>query len=243
MSRDNSDHVNAHFSGTSEDLTAAFACADARVLYVPNTLDPAITQSCASILSHSELQRAHRFAGEFDTARFIQRRAFARFCGGIALGTSLPLSRIVFNRMKTGRPCFSGLPQYCFSFSSCNGGFLGAWSPNRAIGVDLEDPSRPLEAAEMARRFFSEAEARAVEVEAGADRLTTFFRFWTLKEAALKSIGMGLPFGLDAFQFEFKPCLRVVRAPDGAGGPGRFDARLAEISGGCAALVLHRPAR
>ena len=52
---------------------------------------------------------------------------------------------------------------------------------------------------------FSDAEAKTVESAGDQARLRTFFQLWCLKEAALKSIGEGLPFGLDAFEFELSP--------------------------------------
>jgi 4'-phosphopantetheinyl transferase len=70
------------------------------------------------------------------------------------------------------------------------------------------------------------------------ERLQTFYRFWSLKEAALKSIGEGLPFGLDAFELELDPKLRVVHAPPDHGGPEQFDAHVIEGTEGCAALVI-----
>jgi 4'-phosphopantetheinyl transferase len=183
------------------------------------------------------LQRADRFAAEDDRAQFIQRRAFRRFCGARALGTSQPLSQIAFGETENGRPYLSELPDLWFSFSSCRFGVLGAWSLAHAVGVDFEDHSRKLEAVELARRFFSAAEARAVAAAGDAERLQTFYRFWSLKEAALKSIGEGLPFGLDAFEFELDPDLRIVHAPPFVGGPNRFTASVIEGTEGCAALV------
>jgi hypothetical protein len=47
-----------------------------------------------------------------------------------------------------------------------------------------------------------------------------------------------LPFGLDAFEFELAPNLRVVHAPPDHGGPGRFNARIIEGTDICAALVI-----
>ena len=70
------------------------------------------------------------------------------------------------------------------------------------------------------------------------DRRQAFFQFWSLKEAALKSIGEGLPFGLDAFEFELDPNLRVVHAPPDHGGPEQFGAHVIEGTDGCAALVI-----
>jgi 4'-phosphopantetheinyl transferase len=95
-----------------------------------------------------------------------------------------------------------------------------------------------LEAVELAQQFFSEAEVRAVKVVGDLARLRTFWQLWSLKEAALKSIGEGLPFGLDAFEFELTPNLRVVHAPPDYGGPRRFDANVIEETDICAALVI-----
>ncbi len=238
MSRDRSDRVNDLFAVGSRDVTPASARHAAHVLYAPVSRDPEVSRRCAAVLSETELHRADRFATEYDKAQFKQRRAFRRFCGATVLGSSQPLSKIVFEGTESGRPRLSDLPDFWLSFSSCRLGLLGAWSPTHGIGVDLEDQTRNLRVAELAHRYFSEAEAKAVEGAGGLVRLRTFFQLWSLKEAALKSIGEGLPFGLDAFEFELDPDLRVVQAPPDHGGPEKFDAHVIEGTDGCAALVI-----
>ena len=90
----------------------------------------------------------------------------------------------------------------------------------------------------MARQFFSVTEVEAVEATGGRECLWTFCQFWSLKEAALKSIGEGLPYGLQAFEFELAPSLRVVHAPSAHGGAERFSAHAIEGTGRCASLVI-----
>jgi 4'-phosphopantetheinyl transferase len=250
MARDHSDRIADLFAAGSRELTPESARDAAHVLYAPASGDPEVSRRCASVLSDTELQRADRYATEHDKGQFEQRRAFRRFCGATVLGSSRPLSQIVFEETENGRPYLSDLPDFWFSFSSCRFGFLGAWSSTHGVGVDLEDRTRNLEAVELAHRFFTGAEANAVEGVGGLERRRTFFRFWSLKEAALKSIGEGLPFGLDAFAFELDPNLRVVHAPHDHGGPEQFDAHVIEgthakprvtkaahLSDSCAALV------
>ena len=247
MTGGDSDRVKNLFATNSRVLTPAAVLHAVQVLYAPVSHDPEVTRLCSSVLSDAELQRADRFVTQGDRALFMQRRAFRRFCGATVLGSSQPLSQIEFDETENGRPHLAGLPEVWFSFSSCRFGFVGAWSSTHGIGVDFEDQTRDLEATELARQFFSAAEARAVEGPAGLANLRTFFQFWCLKEAALKSIGEGLPFGLDAFEFELEPKLplvhlrvvqvRVVHAPPEHGGPERFHAHVIEGIDGCAALV------
>ena len=85
--------------------------------------------------------------------------------------------------------------------------------------------------------YFTESEARTV-TEQSPDRLQTFLQLWSLKEAALKSIGQGLPFGLDVFEFELEGRLRVVDAPLNHGGAKNFSAHLFAQADVSAALVL-----
>ena len=238
-----SKRISQFFSVGSHDIAPASACHAARVLFAPVSRDVEVSKLCASILSDAELERRARFAAESDKARFEQRRAFRRFCGATALGSSQPLSEIVFEETENGRPYLSQSPNLWFSFSSCQSGLLGAWSSAHAIGVDLEDLTRDMEARSLARQFFSVAEADAVEAVSGQQCLRTFYRFWSLKEAALKSIGQGLPYGLDAFEFELTPKLRVVHAPPDHGGPERFSAYAIEGTDSCAALVIQTPQR
>ena len=236
--RDDSDRVNGIFAHRSRDLTPVAVRNAVHVLYVPVSYDPEVTRRCAAILSDPELQTADRFATQADRVLFIQRRAFRRFCAASVTGSSLPLSQITFNETENGRPYLCDLPDVWFSFSSCRFGFVGAWSSTHAVGVDLEDPTRDLEATELARQFFSITEANVVERAGGPEHLGTFFQFWMFKEAALKSIGEGLPFGLDAFEFELVPDLRVAHVHPDHGRPEQFNAHVIKGTDGCAALVI-----
>ena len=227
-----------HFAAGSRDVTPAPARHAARVLYAEVSRDPELTRRCARVLSNHELQRAERLASSDSRALFTQRRAFRRFCAALALGWSRPMSQIAFNETENGRPYLPDSPDCCFSFSSCRFGFVGAWSSTHGIGVDCEDQTRDPGATELAERFFSQAEARAVAVPDDPTGRRNFFRLWCLKEAALKSIGEGLPFGLDAFEFELHPGPRVVHAPTDHGGAERFDAHVIEAADACTALVI-----
>ena len=240
MTRDDGDRVEDLFSPSLRDLTPAAANSAARVLYAPVSHDPEVTRLCVSVLSETELHRADRFVAEGDKALFIQRRAFRRFCGALVLGSSRPLSDIVFNETANGRPYLADLPDCWFSFSSCRFGFAGAWSATHGVGVDVEDPMKDVEATELARQFYSVAEAKAVDESGVLASRQMFLQFWSLKEAALKSIGEGLPFGLDAFEFELVPEVRVVQAPPDHGGPEQFSAHIIEGTDSCAALVVRR---
>jgi 4'-phosphopantetheinyl transferase len=238
MNQSHSNRIRDFFAVRSHDITPVPVRHAARVLYAPVSDDPEITRCCASVLSETELQRAERFIRQGDRSLFIQRRAFRRFCGALLLGHSKSLSQVVFEKTENGRPYLFDLPDFWFSFSSCRFGFLGAWSPTHGIGVDIEDRTRDPGATALAREFFSAAEAKVVEGHDGRANLQTFFQFWSLKEAALKSIGEGLPYGLDAFEFECDPNLRVVQAPPDHGGSGQFSAHMIEGTGNCAAMVI-----
>lgn len=238
MSRNESDQISDLFTAASLDVTPASLLHAARILYAPVSNDPEVTDRCASVLSAAERQRADRFAAQKDKVLFIQRRAFRRFCGALVLGSTQSLSRIKFEETERGRPYLPGAPDFCFSFSSCRFGFLGAWSSTHAIGVDLEDHTKRLEVAKLAQKFFSATEASAVAGSSERVNQQVFFQLWCLKEAALKSIGEGLPFGLDAFEFELHPNLRMVHAPADLGGQEQFHSQVIEGADSCAAVVI-----
>ena len=236
MTWDASARVNNLFAASACDCTPAPARHIARVLFAPVSHDLEAVSCCASVLSDAEKRRAQSLLGEGGEAHFKQQRAFRRYCGAVAVDSALPLSRIAFEATEKGCPYLPELRGCWFSFSSCRLGYLAAWSSTHRIGVDIEDQTRHLEAAELAQAYFSRAEAKAVE--GAGERTRPFFQLWTLKEAALKSIGEGLPFGLDAFEFELTPTLRVVHAPLDYGGPERFDAQTIHGTDICAALVI-----
>ena len=238
MTRDASTRVNDLFAASAYDCTPAPARHMASVLFAPVSRDPEAISRCTSVLSDAEKRRAQSFLADGGAAHFKQQRAFRRYCGALAVGAALPLSRIAFEATEKGRPYLPELRDCWFSFSSCRLGYLGAWSSTHRIGVDIEDQTRHLEAAELAQAYFSRAEAKAVEGAGERTRVRAFFQLWTLKEAALKSIGEGLPFGLDAFQFDLDPSIRIVDAPRAYGGPERFCAYAIETAISCAALAI-----
>ncbi len=238
MKSDASTRVVDLFAVIARDCTPTPARHRARVLFAPVLHDPDVIGHCASVLSEREKLRAQSLLAKGSGPHFKQQRAFQRYCGALATSSALPLSQIAFATTANGRPYLPDFQGYWFSFSSCPLGYVGAWSSTHQIGVDIEDQTTNLEATEIAQAYFSRAEAKTVEDAGELVRMRTFFQLWTFKEAALKSIGEGLPFGLDAFRFELYPSIRMIDAPRAYGGPERFSAYTMEKANSCIALVI-----
>jgi 4'-phosphopantetheinyl transferase len=89
----------------------------------------------------------------------------------------------------------------CFSLSHTRGLSVVGVTREAEIGVDVEQASRSVNAAELSRRFFSPEENAALE-ELPPGRLQALFPlYWTLKEAYIKALGRGLSHPLDSFSF------------------------------------------
>ncbi len=234
--------IREYFDVSSCDLTPANLRRDVRFLFVPTMRDARRAAQFSTILSEAEQVRACSFRKVEDQVNYLQRRAFRRYCGARAIGISRSLSQIQFAETDKGRPHLRELPDTWFSFSASTNGFLAAWSSSHAVGVDIEDPRQEVESVEIANYHFAKAEAAFVSEAAPHARRKIFHRLWTLKEAALKSIGEGMPYGLDAFRFELAPAVRVAHAPADYGGSDEFRVHMIENEDACAAIALRRRA-
>lgn len=227
------------FSARARDVTPCSLRGAVRVLYLAVEGLRGSVDRFDTVISDAERARARRFVDPGDAANFVHRRAFRRFCGSAVLGGGRSLADINFVETPDGRPYLAAAPGVWFSFASCLSGILCAWSSNHNVGVDIEDRVQDLDPAEMAGGYFGDLEARHMMSCQGRCRTEAFLGFWCLKEAALKSIGQGLPFGLDAFAFDLSPAPYVVEAPADHGGPGRFNCHRLDGTDACAALVVH----
>lgn len=90
-----------------------------------------------------------------------------------------------------------------FSLSHTRGVVACAVGDGIDIGVDVEAIGRSGEGDDLAWRLFSPSEARDLVSRALPDRHVRFIELWSLKEAYLKAIGLGLAHSLDSFGFEF----------------------------------------
>ena len=84
-----------------------------------------------------------------------------------------------------------------FNWSHSGNQALIAIARGLELGVDVEHLRRKPRALEIAARYFTPVEARALATLEGDARQRAFIALWCAKEALLKAIGEGLAFGLD----------------------------------------------
>ena len=69
------------------------------------------------------------------------------------------------------------------------------------VGIDAEAMDRDADVDGVSGRFFAPAERAALQQCTGTARRERFFELWTLKEALLKGIGLGLSHPLEDLAF------------------------------------------
>lgn len=99
---------------------------------------------------------------------------------------------------------------------SHGGGWLAAALAACPVGVDVEGP-RPRALVDEAARLFCPAEASALAALPEMERLTAFYRLWTLKEAASKAAGLTVWDGLSRACFDLAARRARLAAPFPAG--------------------------
>lgn len=103
-------------------------------------------------------------------------------------------------RGEHGKPSLAEFPEIKYNMSHANGIAVCLLS-DKECGVDCEDvrPYRP----NVVKRSFSESEKLMIENADENERDLLFFRLWTLKEAYVKAIGIGISYPLNTVEFSF----------------------------------------
>ena len=135
------------------------------------------------------------------------RRFYLRLLLGAYLGLAGKEIRIIRNRK--GKPVldpeFHGRDLH-FSIAKSGHGFLVGISSSFYLGVDVEPVERRAHnALGVARRYFSETEAAALEAMEPGTLDAAFLRTWSCKEAVVKSLGLGIANQLCRFTVDTDP--------------------------------------
>lgn len=126
-----------------------------------------------------------------------RRRVVARAALRIMLGRRLdcPPASLVFVLGPSGKPKLAGpcdLGALRFNLARSGDLCLIAVSEAGPIGVDLEEVRDFPELGELVEARFAPSEAAGILERSGDDRVRSFYRCWTRKEAYLKATGLGL---------------------------------------------------
>lgn len=165
-------------------------------------LDPPADEvaALARLLSADEAERAARFRFDRHRRRFTVGRGALRVLLGRYLG--VPPRDVAFTYGEKGKPALAA-PDLAetlrFNLSNSEELALVAFCRGTEVGADVERLRPMPDGLEIAERFFSAAERRALAAQPPRERDRAFFRCWTRKEAYLKAVGDGITAPLDAF--------------------------------------------
>jgi 4'-phosphopantetheinyl transferase len=161
--------------------------------------------SLAKLLSSNEEARSRSYRFQDDRRRFVVARGLLRIILARYLRTDPKDLDFVFS--ETGKPAIhpdlrAGIQ---FSVSHSHDRALFALARDRDVGVDVEQIRTDCAIDSIAQLFFSPEEQ--VSIKSLPDRLKhrAFFSCWCRKEAIVKALGRGLPFGLHRLEVSVLP--------------------------------------
>jgi 4'-phosphopantetheinyl transferase len=167
-----------------------------------------------ALLDADERERAGRFVHERNRREYIAAHALTRAM--LSHFGGLPPQAWRFVLGPHGKPEIDpalGRPWLRFNLSHTRGAVSCAVLHERRIGVDIEALGRDPRDMSVADRFFAPAEVAQLRAVSESAREEMFLRIWTLKEALIKAVGLGISLGLDRFAFTLDP-LGVRFAPE-----------------------------
>ena len=187
------------------------------------TLPDRASRDLRALLSPEERARAERYRGERDRQRYAVAHGVLRLL--LSRYLTVPPAELRFVAGPHGKPDLaapSGDRPLRFNLAHSGELALFAFAVGREVGVDLEVINPRTVDPVIAERFFAPAESRRIVAQPPAERSHLFARFWTLKEAYLKAVGIGLTQPLHGFEIGLDgdvPCLVAALESDHTAAP------------------------
>jgi 4'-phosphopantetheinyl transferase len=166
-------------------------------------MDHQAVRAAEASLSAQELNRRNQFRladdrRDYTVAHDLLRRTLSRF------GSMRP-NEWNFAVGPQGKPSIappSNSVGLSFSLSHTRGLVACAVTVGKELGLDVERIDRDLEIDDIAERFFSSDEVKALRRYRGEAKKVAFIELWTLKEAVVKGTGRGLSQPLSTFSID-----------------------------------------
>lgn len=153
------------------------------------------------ILSADERKRMSGFRHERDRQRFAVAHGILRAL--LSAYVQIPPADLQLLSGAHGKPYLGDLhggENARFSMAHSGDSALFAFARDREVGVDLEEIDGRSIDPFLAERFFAHGEQRSILARPRIERPLAMVRLWTLKEAYLKAVGVGLSQPLDSFE-------------------------------------------
>ncbi|MEH6630607.1 MAG: 4'-phosphopantetheinyl transferase superfamily protein [Halopseudomonas aestusnigri] len=159
-----------------------------------------------TLLDDKECQQAARFHFAHDRSAYIAAHALVRAMLSTIIPEPPEAWRFTFNDF--GKPeavIPRGKPHLRVNLSHSRGMAAVAIGLDQDLGIDVEWCARGNLTLDLADRYFSSTEVTLLKSLSETDLDEALFGLWTLKEAYIKAVGMGLSLPLDSFSFTLEP--------------------------------------
>ena len=195
---------------SSSRLPADHRNAASPVVCLRYSVTHALTEAqCASdvaLLDEEEASRWRRFVAAEDRRDYAAAHALVRRTLSDAVPGIAP-EAWRFKRAASGKPYLAsndtGAPPLHFSLSHTRG-LVSAVVSQAVVGVDAEGEPRCDDLALLIDRVCSLDERRQIAALAPAEWAMRFFDVWTLKEAYVKALGVGIGAPLHQISFDLR---------------------------------------
>jgi 4'-phosphopantetheinyl transferase len=169
-----------------------------------DSIDDVALSAALAVLSAAEQEQYRRFLRLPDRRDYAAAHALLR--NSLSRYSEVDPAAWKFQSTRHGKPslvrCNDAVPGLSFSLSHARGLVVCGIAHGCDVGVDVEGTERALDWSNIARRYFSAAEVVQLERCHKEHRAIRFIEFWTLKEAYLKAMGVGLSIPLNNVDFE-----------------------------------------
>jgi 4'-phosphopantetheinyl transferase len=163
--------------------------ADIQIWSISLDADETFRAACLQALGESGRERISYFKFKQVQESYIISQGGLRLLLSYYLG--IDPEKIELGKLSKGKPISLDEPKLRFNMSNSGRRVVYVFSIDEELGIDLERIREMPDLDELIEKNYSASERKYIN-KLPEKRLYRFFKFWTIKEAYLKAIGVGM---------------------------------------------------